>query len=115
MYTPTQYCHFDPMMLDLGIKVVLPPTTICALNQTETSSPCQSYYQAVGNILTDEWKAIWEHPLCLEIRSAGTSLKNVVFVTFCRNVDGGCPLARDQQTPKAIYRDLIYNGAPNER
>jgi hypothetical protein len=28
---------------------------------------------------------------------------------------GGCPLARDQQTPKAIYRDLIYNGAPNER
>lgn len=114
-YTPTQYCHFDPMMLDLGIKGCTAAYYNMCLEPDGNVIPCQSYYQAVGNILTDEWKAIWEHPLCLEIRERRNIPEECRFCDFLQECGGGCPLARDQQTPKAIYRDLIYNGAPNER
>jgi radical SAM protein with 4Fe4S-binding SPASM domain len=31
--------------------------------------PCQSYYKRIGNILTDGWDAIWNHPLSRYLRT----------------------------------------------
>ncbi|MCK7482055.1 MAG: SPASM domain-containing protein [Candidatus Moduliflexus flocculans] len=30
--------------------------------------PCQSYYQSLGNILTDPWDSIWNHKLSVQLR-----------------------------------------------
>jgi len=113
-YTPTQYCHFDPMMLDLGIKGCTAAYYNMCIEPDGNVIPCQSYYQAVGNILTDKWKAIWEHPLCIEIRERNNISEECRLCDFLQECGGGCPLAWDQQAPKAIYRDLIFNGVPND-
>lgn len=112
-YTPTQYCHFDPMMLDLGIKGCTAAYYNMCIEPDGNVIPCQSYYQAVGNILTDDWRAIWEHPLCVTIREGKNIPEECRYCDYLQECGGGCPLARDQQAPKAIYRDLIFDGGHN--
>lgn len=113
-YTPTQYCHFDPMMLDLGIKGCTAAYYNMCVEPDGNVIPCQSYYEPVGNILEDEWQQIWEHPLCLSLRNRKDIPAECSYCDFLKECGGGCPLSRAQQKPKPIYRDLVVNGAYNE-
>ncbi|MEL7625786.1 MAG: radical SAM protein [Anaerolineaceae bacterium] len=108
-YTPTQYCHFDPLMLDLGIKGCTAAYYNMCVEPDGNVIPCQSYYQAVGNILTDDWNEIWNHPLCLSLRNRQDIPSECNYCDFLQECGGGCPLARDQQTPEPIYRDLVIS------
>ncbi len=54
--------------------------------------PCQSYFQSFGNILKDDWKKIWNHPLARQIRERAyvePKCKNCPQLHIC---GGGCPL-----------------------
>lgn len=113
-YTPTHYCHFDPMLLDLGIKGCTAAYYNMCVEPDGSVIPCQSYYEPVGNILDDPWKKIWEHPLCLELRNRTNIPQGCHTCDFLQECGGGCPLAREQQMPIPIYRDLVLNGAHNE-
>ncbi len=113
-YTPTQYCHFDPMMLDLGIKGCTAAYYNMCVEPDGNVIPCQSYYEPVGNILKDEWQQIWEHPLCLSLRNRKDIPAECSCCDFLQECGGGCPLSRAQQKPQPIYRDLVVNGAYNE-
>ena len=68
-YSPTPYCEFNPVNYSLGIK----QCTACSLNMAiepdGTVIPCQSYYEPLGNILTDPWEGIWNHDLCKRIET----------------------------------------------
>ncbi len=108
-YTPTQYCHFDPLMLDLGIKGCTAAYYNMCLEPDGNVIPCQSYYQAVGNILTDSWNEIWNHPLCLSLRNRQNIPEECKYCDFLQECGGGCPLARDHQKPEPIYRDLVIS------
>ncbi len=70
-FTPTQYCHLNPVQLGLGIK----SCSACRINMCVGPEgdiyPCQSYFTSLGKILEDEWDSIWNHSLCLEIRERG--------------------------------------------
>lgn len=94
-YTPTQYCHFDPLLLDLGVKGCTAALYNMCVEPDGAVLPCQSYYQSLGNILTQPWDSIWNHELAKSLRSR----KDVP--AACRMCDvlaecgGGCPLARD--------------------
>ena len=109
-YTPTQYCHFDPLMLDLGIKGCTAAYYNMCVEPDGSVIPCQSYYQAVGNILSDQWSQIWNHPLCLSLRNRRDIPAECTYCDFLQECGGGCPLARDQQSPEPIYRDLLIRG-----
>ena len=113
-YTPTQYCHFDPMMLDLGIKGCTAAYYNMCIEPDGNVIPCQSYYEPVGNILEDEWNQIWEHPLCLSLRSRKDIPAECHYCDFLQECGGGCPLSRAHQKPQPIYRDLVVNGVKNE-
>lgn len=113
-YTPTQYCHFDPMMLDLGIKGCTAAYYNMCVEPDGNVIPCQSYYEPVGNILKDEWQQIWEHPLCLSLRNRKDIPAECHYCDFLQECGGGCPLSRAQQKPQPIYRDLVVHGAYNE-
>jgi len=113
-YTPTQYCHFDPMMLDLGIKGCTAAYYNMCVEPDGNVIPCQSYYEPVGNILKDEWQQIWEHPLCLSLRNRKDIPAECSYCDFLQECGGGCPLSRAHQKPQPIYRDLVVNGAYNE-
>jgi len=93
-YSPTPYCEFNPVNHGLGIK----QCTACSLNMAiepdGTVIPCQSYYEPLGNILTDPWEGIWDHDLCKRIREREYLDGKCVDCQLKDVCGGGCPLAR---------------------
>jgi len=49
----------------------------------------------LGNILTDDWKGIWEHDLCKRIRNRGYLDGDCVDCGMNEVCGGGCPLSRE--------------------
>jgi len=102
-YTPTQYCHFDPMMLMLGIKGCTAALYNMCVEPEGSVIPCQSYYETVGNMLTDPWPAIWNHELSVRLRERQKLPDECQTCLVLPSCGGGCPLARQagRSIPKA--------------
>lgn len=93
-YTPTQYCHFDPMLLELGVKGCTAALYNMCIEPDGSVIPCQSYYQSLGNFLKADWSSIWNHDLAVRLRErqdAPAYCQNCALFSEC---GGGCPLAR---------------------
>ncbi len=94
-YTPTPYHEFNPVNYGLGIK----QCTACSLNMAIEPDgavlPCQSYYEALGNILTDPWTKIWDHDLCKKIRERRYLDGECPDCDMKEVCGGGCPLSRE--------------------
>jgi radical SAM protein with 4Fe4S-binding SPASM domain len=91
-YTPTQYCRFNPVQLGLGIKSCSAAMINMCVGPNGDVYPCQSYFESLGNILKDDWKSIWNHPLAVSIRNreyVEPKCKDCPQLTIC---GGGCPL-----------------------
>jgi radical SAM protein with 4Fe4S-binding SPASM domain len=66
--------------------------------------PCQSYYQSLGNFLTDDWESIWHHPLAEGLRKRkyiSEQCEDCLIVSQC---GGGCPLAPPQTAWQTLLR-----------
>jgi radical SAM protein with 4Fe4S-binding SPASM domain len=91
-YTPTQYCEFHPVQLELGAKFCTAARYNMCVEPNGDVIPCQSYYSSLGNILRDDWDSIWNHPLATSLRDRDWVMEK------CRSCDelplcgGGCPL-----------------------
>ena len=105
-YTPTQYCQFDPLMLDLGIKGCTAAYYNMCVEPDGVVIPCQSYYEGLGNLLSDDWAGIWNHPLAKELRERKNIPAGCKTCDYLIECGGGCPLARDHQQIQPIYRVL---------
>jgi len=95
-YTPTQYCHFDPMTLNLGVKGCTAALYNMCVEPNGDVIPCQSYYQPVGNLMENNWESIWDHDICVSLRErryASETCKRCLLVAEC---GGGCPLANQK-------------------
>jgi len=91
-YTPTQYCRFDPVQLGLGVKSCTAAKINMCVGPNGDVYPCQSYFESLGNILKDDWKKIWNHPLAVRIRKreyVEPKCKDCPQLQIC---GGGCPL-----------------------
>jgi radical SAM protein with 4Fe4S-binding SPASM domain len=91
-YTPTQYCHFDPMQLDLGVKGCTAALYNMCVEPDGAVIPCQSYYQPLGYLLKDSWDSIWNHDLSVSLRERRdlpAKCNGCVLLSEC---GGGCPL-----------------------
>ncbi len=91
-YTPTQYCHFDPVKLGLGVKSCTAAMINMCVGPNGDVYPCQSYFESLGNILKDDWQKIWNHPLAVQIRNreyVEPKCKDCPQLQIC---GGGCPL-----------------------
>jgi radical SAM protein with 4Fe4S-binding SPASM domain len=91
-YTPTQYCRFDPVKLGLGVKSCTAANVSMCVGPNGDVYPCQSYFESLGNILTDEWGRIWNNKLAVSIRKreyAEPKCKDCPQLQVC---GGGCPL-----------------------
>lgn len=92
-YTPTQYCNFDPVQLELGIKSCSAARYNMCIEPNGDVIPCQSYYFSLGNILKLPWASIWDHELSKNLRGRvdiPRKCTDCALVSECR---GGCPLA----------------------
>jgi radical SAM protein with 4Fe4S-binding SPASM domain len=94
-YTPTQYCQFDPVQMNLGVKGCTAALYNMCIEPDGAVLPCQSYYRSVGNILTDPWQNIWEHELCIWLRERRYVPEACHDCTLLQECGGGCPLRLD--------------------
>ena len=91
-YTPTQYCHFDPVQLGLGIKTCTAAMINACVGPNGDVYPCQSYFESLGNILTDPWEKIWNNPLTMKLRKREFVEEKCKDCSQLEVCGGGCPL-----------------------
>ncbi len=91
-YTPTQYCNFDPMQLELGVKGCTAALYNMCIEPNGDVIPCQSYYRALGNILKSPWKSIWNHELSTTLRERKNLPTRCTTCSLVSECGGGCPL-----------------------
>jgi radical SAM protein with 4Fe4S-binding SPASM domain len=91
-YTPTQYCHFDPVQLDLGVKGCTAALYNMCVEPDGAVIPCQSYYQPLGSLLEDDWNSIWNHPLARRLRARQDAPAKCAGCSLFSECGGGCPL-----------------------
>ncbi len=91
-YTPTQYCHFDPVSSGLGVKGCTAALYNMCIEPDGSVLPCQSYYHSLGNLLTDQWTSIWENPLAQSIRAKHYLQEKCHDCNLLVECGGGCPL-----------------------
>ncbi len=98
-YTPTQYCNFDPMQLELGVKGCTAALYNMCIEPNGDVLPCQSYYQPLGNILSTKWDKIWNHKLSVRLRERQAIPEKCTGCALLTECGGGCPLAVDKDNP----------------
>src|SRR5215216_1331767 len=91
-YTPTQYCEFDPTASNLGVKGCTAALYSMCIESNGDVIPCQSYYQALGNILSDPWDSIWNHKLSTQLRERQKLPIKCEACPVLAECGGGCPL-----------------------
>ncbi|NTV36411.1 MAG: radical SAM protein [Anaerolineaceae bacterium] len=101
-YTPTQYCHLDPVHLGFGVKGCSAALYNMCVEPDGEVIPCQSYYESVGNMLTGSWQKIWNHPLSTALRNRHFVHEECKICDLLPECGGGCPLAKDQFSPSAV-------------
>lgn len=106
-YTPTQYCHFDPMQLDLGIKGCTAAYYNMCIESDGQVIPCQSYYEQLGSLIDNPWHEIWNHPLSINLRERKDAPQACHHCDYFQECGGGCPLSREHQSVMPIFKDLI--------
>jgi radical SAM protein with 4Fe4S-binding SPASM domain len=105
-YTPTQYCRFDPVTSGLGVKGCTAALYNLCIEPDGSVLPCQSYYHSLGNILEDDWKAIWEHPLAQSIRAKHYLQEKCSSCNFLVECGGGCPLFLEHELEKPMQEKV---------
>jgi radical SAM protein with 4Fe4S-binding SPASM domain len=91
-YTPTLYCHFNPIESGLGVKGCTAALYNMCVEPDGCVLPCQSYYQPLGNMLTDPWKNIWNHDLAVALRDRKIAPEGCRYCDVLDTCGGGCPL-----------------------
>jgi radical SAM protein with 4Fe4S-binding SPASM domain len=91
-YTPTRYCHFDPVLNGLGLKGCTAAWYNMCIEPDGFVLPCQSYYQPLGHILNDPWESVWNHDLAVALRERHYVPETCGQCVLLQECGGGCPL-----------------------
>lgn len=100
-YTPTEYCRMSPVELELGAKRCNAAEYSICVEPNGDVLPCQSYYAAAGNILTDPWSSIWQGALFRSFRDRNADPRGTGLPEKCWSCPdlplcgGGCRLERE--------------------
>ena len=91
-YSPTCYHDLNPVDLGLGMKGCSAAQLNMTIQPDGTVLPCQSWPDAVGSILTDDWNIIWNHPTCRKLRKHEFAPEKCAACDLFKTCGGGCPL-----------------------
>jgi radical SAM protein with 4Fe4S-binding SPASM domain len=94
-YTPTCYKQFNPVEMGFGVKACSAAQYNLTIEPDGSVIPCQSWFKdKLGNILTDKWVDIWEHPVARRFRDKDylKGRKECEECEFLYQCYGGCPL-----------------------
>jgi radical SAM protein with 4Fe4S-binding SPASM domain len=91
-YTPTQYCEFNPIELDLGVKQCTAGKYNLAVEPDGTVIPCQSFYRPVGNMLADDWDRMYNGEFLTSLRDREWRMEKCAGCQWLATCGCGCPL-----------------------
>lgn len=91
-YTPTCYCEFNPVELDLGVKQCTAGKYNLAVEPDGTILPCQSFYRPVGNMLTGDWEQIYNGDFLTSLRNREWRMEKCTDCRWLATCGCGCPL-----------------------
>ena len=100
-YTPTQYCRLSPVELEIGAKRCNAGEYSLCVEPNGDVLPCQSYYVAAGNLLTDPWEQIWNSELFVSFRDRDQDPQKYGLPEMCWECPdlelcgGGCRIERE--------------------
>ena len=100
-YTPTAYCRFSPLELELGPRRCNAGEYSICVEPNGDVLPCQSYYTPAGNILRDPWEKIWNSRLFRSFRDRVADPRGCGLPEPCWDCPdlslcaGGCRLERE--------------------
>lgn len=103
-YTPTEYCRFDPMQLELGVKGCTAALYNMCIEPNGDVIPCQSYYHTLGNLLHTSWEEIWNHDLSIHLRERHYVPEKCIDCALLAECGGGCPLKIMNSSPVTTSR-----------
>jgi radical SAM protein with 4Fe4S-binding SPASM domain len=101
-YTPTQYCQFDPIQHNLGVKGCSAALYSMCIESNGDVLPCQSYYHPLGNLLADAWDTIWNHDLSVQLRERRNLPSKCDGCSLVPECGGGCPLQFQLETRQVL-------------
>jgi radical SAM protein with 4Fe4S-binding SPASM domain len=93
-YSPGCYHTLDPIALGFGPKGCSAAAHNMLVQPDGSVLPCQSWPDAVGNILTDPWEQIWSHETCRKLRDHRFAPEACAGCGWSAVCGGGCPLDR---------------------
>ncbi len=102
-YTPTQYCNFDPVQMELGVKGCTAALYNMCIEPNGSVIPCQSYYHSLGNILDNSWEALWNHELSVSLRERRNLPEKCSPCPLISQCGGGCPLLFEKPQPEILF------------
>lgn len=91
-YSPTPLCLFNPIANGLGNKGCAACDGLLSVSPTGDVLPCSSFDEGVGNLLREDFRAIWwgeRAEYYKQKRYAHALCRDCADFTFC---DGACPL-----------------------
>jgi len=86
-----KFLWYTPV-LGLGIKTCTAAMITACVAPNGDIYPCQSYFESLGNILTDPWEKIWHHPTAEKLRNRGYVEEKCRDCNQLQVCGGGCPL-----------------------
>jgi len=98
-YSPGCYNAFNPIELGLGAKHCSAASHNMLIQPDGSVLPCQSWPDSVGNILTDPWRKIWQHPTCRKLRAHLFAPPECAKCGQFADCGGGCPLDKSPRIP----------------
>ncbi|HOS99558.1 MAG TPA: radical SAM protein [Acidobacteriota bacterium] len=107
-YTPTRYCRLNPLELELGPKHCTAGRYNLCVEPDGAVIPCQSYYERAGNLLTDPWEAVYNHPVMVRLRERQWLPPECTDCPELPLCGGGCPL--ELKDKPVACPDAMSNG-----
>ena len=97
-YTVTRHCELSPMAEGVGLRFCNAAEYSVCIEPNGDVLPCQSYYEAAGNLLRYPWERVWESEPFTRIRYRREHPEQADLPEECcgcqdlRLCGGGCPL-----------------------
>jgi radical SAM protein with 4Fe4S-binding SPASM domain len=92
-FLPTCYKNLNPVELGFGVRCCSACSVNMMIEPNGDVIPCQSWtHEKLGNILSDPWEKIWDHPKAKDIRNhvfVEEVCATCEYLEMCR---GACPL-----------------------
>jgi len=100
-YTPTQYCHFDPVQMQLGVKGCTAAMYNLCVEPDGAVLPCQSYYEPWAICCRTRGSRSGTRTGALAARAPlrAEGCRTCAVLAEC---GGGCPLTLAHQAPLQV-------------